>query len=191
MDKKATEQILLGAVEVYITNYDSSVGVPKDEELEVEANNVGHTSGGTTVECMPEKYDVQNSYGEVVKSVIRSFKATIKFGMLMFNAENIKRMNNAKVEYSVDGTDWTDKETGATKKRIRFDNKYNLDTLLVRLVHTKSNGEKIRTTMIGQGGNGFTSEYSENEMVIDAQIDSIKANDDFVLEIVEDYTPGA
>lgn len=188
--KQQKEQILLGAVEVYMLDIANGT-VPTDATIEVDANNVGHTSGGTTVEYMPEKYDVKNSYGETVKSVARGSKATIKFGMLQFHAENVKRLNNAKIEYSVDGEAWTDTFAAATTKfkRLRFDSKYPLGTVLVRLVHTKDDGKKVRTTMFGQGGNGFSTEYSENELVIDAQIDSTKVHDDFIVEIVEEVTP--
>lgn len=189
--KQQTEQILIGACEVYMTTVTDGQ-VPADNAIETEANNVGHTSGGTSVEYMPEKHDVKNSYGEVVKSRIKTSKATIKFGLLNFDLELFKMLNNAKLEYGKLGDStvtWGDATQGATHKRLRFNSNNPLDTVLVRLVHTKDDGKKVRVTMFGQGGNGFTADFGESEVVANAQIDSVKKNSDFILEIVEEIMP--
>ena len=48
------------------------------------------------------------------------------------------------------------------------------ETVLLRFVHTKEDGNKIRFTMIGQGGNGFALEFTTKELTIDAQIEAIE-----------------
>ncbi len=61
--------------------------------------------------------------------------------------------------------------------------------MLIRFVHTKENGRKIRFTMIGQGGNGFALEYSgDKELVIDAELNAIEYVKNFLAEFEEELT---
>ena len=72
-------EILLGAGEVYMYEFTGSE-IPEHSVIETEAHNVGHTSGGASIEYKPTKYDVENSYGRVVRSFITKEECTFKTG---------------------------------------------------------------------------------------------------------------
>ena len=63
-----------------------------------------------------------------------------------------------------------------------------LKTILLRFVHQKQNGKKLRFTMIGQGGNGFTIEFTTKELTVDAQITAIEYIKNFLARIDEELT---
>ena len=63
-----------------------------------------------------------------------------------------------------------------------------LKTVLLRFVHTKENGKKIRFTMIGQGGNGFSLEFSDKELTVDSEITAIEYIKNFLAEFEEELT---
>ena len=63
-----------------------------------------------------------------------------------------------------------------------------IKTVLLRFVHTKENGKKLRFTMIGQGGNGFAIEFTTKELTVDAQITAIEYIKGFLARIDEELT---
>ncbi|ATD55408.1 hypothetical protein [Clostridium chauvoei] len=174
---KDNNEIVLGAGEVYMYEF-TGTEIPQDEEVETEEHNVGHCSGGFSIDYKPEKYDVKNQYGKTVKSFITKEEITAKTGILTWSLEKLSLLSTAKFT--------TDKE-----KKIRvlkFGGGGALKTILVRFVHTKENGKKIRFTMIGQGGNGFSLEFSDKELTVDSQITAIEYIKNFLAEFVEELT---
>lgn len=174
-DKK--DEIVMGAGEVYLYEFSGS-DVPETVAIEEEAHNVGHCSGGFSINYKPEKYDVKNQYGKVVRSFITSEDITAKTGILSWDLEKLALLSTAKFS--------TDK----TKKvrKLNFGGKGVLKTVLLRFVHTKESGKKIRFTMIGQGGNGFSMEFGEKELTIDSEITAIEYVKGFLAEFEEELT---
>ena len=172
------DEILLGAGEVYMYEF-KGTEIPTDTVIETEEHNVGHCSGGFTVDYKPTKYDVINQYEKVVKSFITKEEISAKTGILSWNLKNLSMLSTA--EY---------KEDADTKKRkILFTGKgKSLTTVLFRFVHTKENGKKIRFTMIGQGGSGFALEFTSKELTIDAEIAAISRLDGFLASREEELT---
>lgn len=171
---KDKDEIILGAGEVYLYEFPGSE-IPEDAEIETEAHNVGHCSSGFTVEYKPEKYDVKNQYNKVVKGFIIGEDITAKTGLLTWDLEKLKLLSTAKFEETENKRTLT---FGGTGKSIA--------AVLLRFVHTKENGKKIRFTMIGQGGNGFTLAFETKELTVDAEITAIEKIPDFLASIEEE-----
>lgn len=177
MAKKDIDQVILGAGEIYLMEFGNEI--PPHEEIETDENNVGHTQSGFTAEYKPTKYNVENSYGKIVKSFITKEEITAKTGLLTWNMDNLKYLAPVKVEVN-------------TKKKIKtltFGGSGNkLTNVLLRFVHEKENGKKVRFTMIGQGGNGFTTTFADTETVIDAEFQAIEKIKNFLACFEEELT---
>ncbi len=172
------EEIILGAGEVYMYEF-SGTEIPANEEIETEAHNVGHCSSGFSVEYKPEKYDVKNQYGKIVKSFIISEEITAKTGILSWDLSKLEMLSTAKLT--------TSQAEGKTVKKLVFSGGGSLKTVLLRFVHTKEDGNKIRFTMIGQSGNGFAIEFTTKELTVDAEITAIEYIKNFLAEISEEF----
>lgn len=172
------DEIVMGAGEVFLMIFDGGE-IPTNEEIEVEANNVGHCQGGFSIDYKPEKYDVKNQYNKIVRRFIIGEEITTKTGVLSWDLKRLEMLSTAK--YTVDKV-----------KKIRklvFGGDNPLATVLIRFVHTKENGKKLRWTTIAQGGNGFALEFSgEKELTVDAELASIEKNKGWLGEFEEELT---
>lgn len=177
MSDKDKNEILLGAGEVYMYEFTGDK-IPENGEIETEGHNVGHTSGGASVDYKPERYDVVNSYGKTIKSFITKEEITFKTGLLTWDLSKIALLSTAKLI--------EDKEKKVRK--LVFGGGGSLKNVLIRFVHEKENSKKIRFTMIGQGGNGFNMEFGEKEVVVDAEITAIEYIKNFLAEFEEELT---
>lgn len=176
MDK---DEIILGAGEVYMTEFTGDA-IPEDAEIETAENNVGHCSGGFTVNYKPTKYDVLNQYQKVVKSFVTKEEITAKTGVLTWQLQNLAKLSTG--EYSED-------KVKKTRSVVFTGKGKSLMTVLFRFVHEKENGKKVRFTMIGQGGAGFALEFtSEKELTIDAELAAISKVDGFLAKFEEELT---
>ena len=174
---KDINEIVLGAGEVFMYEF-SGEAIPEHAEIETDEHNVGHCSGGFSIDYKPDKYDVKNQYGKTVKSFITKEEITAKTGILTWSLEKLSLLSTAKFV--------ADK---AKKIRtLKFCGGGALKTVLLRFVHTKENGKKIRFTMIGQGGNGFSLEFSDKELTVDSEITAIEYIKNFLAEFEEELT---
>ena len=175
---KNKDEIILGAGEVYMYEFNEDT-IPEDAIIETPEHNVGHCSSGFSVEYKPTKYDVLNQYEKVVKSFITKEEITAKTGILTWSLENLSMLSTG--EYK------EDKEK--SKRFLVFTGKgKSLKTVLLRFVHEKENGKKIRFTMIGQGGAGFSLAFEGKELAIDAEISAINRVDGFLAKFEEELT---
>ncbi|MDB1935272.1 hypothetical protein PMY12_18540 [Clostridium tertium] len=170
-------EIVLGAGEIFMYEF-SGESIPGHTEIETEAHNVGHCSGGFSIDYKPEKYEVKNQYGKTVKSFITKEEITAKTGILTWSLEKLALLSTAKFAQ--------DKEKKI--RTLKFGVCGALKTVLIRFVHTKENGKKIRFTMIGQGGNGFAIQFGEKELTIDSEITAIEYIKNFLAEFEEELT---
>lgn len=169
----------MGAGELYLMEM-TGEAIPEDATIETEANNVGETSGGAAFEYKPEKYDIINSYGATVKSFITKEECTFKTGILTWDLEKIKLLTTAVLT----------KDSSKNINKLTFTGSGALKNVLVRFVHTKDDGKKIRLTMVANAGNGFNMEFSgEKETIIDAELTAIQYVKNFIAEISEEVTP--
>ena len=170
-------EIVLGAGEVFMYEF-SGDKIPDHSVIETDAYNVGHCSGGFSIDYKPEKYDVKNQYGKTVKSFITKEEMTAKTGILTWSLEKLSLLSTARFV--------TDKVKKT--RTLKFGGGGALKTVLLRFVHTKENGKKIRFTMIGQGGNGFALEFGEKELTVDSEITAIEYIKNFLAEFEEELT---
>ena len=171
-------EILLGAGEVYMQLF-SGEEIPADGAIETEVNNVGHCSGGFTIDYKPTKYDVVNQYERVVKSFITKEEISAKTGLLTWRLENLAMLSTA--EFTEDKVKKVRKLTFTGKGK-------SLPNILFRFVHEKENGKKIRFTMIGQGGSGFALEFAGKELTVDAELAAIQKVDGFLASLEEELS---
>lgn len=175
MDEK---EILIGACDVYMYEF-SGTEVPENTTIETDEHNVGHCSSGFTVDYKPTKYDVKNQYGQIVKSAVTEEAISAKTGVLTWNLANMSLLSTG--EYTEDKDD--------KLRTLVFTGKGKaLKTVLIRAVHEKENGKKLRFTMIGQGGSGFSIAFENKEVTIDAEITGIKKVDGFLASFEEELT---
>ena len=167
------DNILIGSGELYITKFAGSE-VPTSEEIETETNNVGHCSSGFEVSYKPSIKEVVNQYGDIVKQFVESEEVTCKTGIMTWALDNLAMFSTGKVT-STSG-----------KKTLTIGASKNIETLLVRFVHTKEDGKKIRFTMIGQAGNGFSMNFENKEITVDAEIKAVKKVKDFLCSFEEE-----
>jgi len=174
--------IILGAGELYLTEFTGSV-IPDNATIETALNNVGHTSGGAEFTYKPTVYDVENSYGKVVKRKITKTECSFKSGILTFDPDKIGLLTNATIA----------EDTVKKVSTITFGANNPLKNVLVRFVHTKDDGKNIRLTMVANATNGFTMSFQGGkETVIDAELSAIEFIKNFMAEIeIELATEGA
>ena len=176
MSKK--DEIIFGAGELYLNEFTGNK-IPEDEEIETPDFNVGHCSGGFSVDYKPEKYNVENQYGKIVRSYVIKEEIVAQTGILSWDLNKLALLSTAKIS--------VDKEN--KKKILEFGGSNpTIKTVLLRFVHTKENGKKLRFTMIGQGGNGFAIEFTTKELTVDAQITAIEYIKGFLARIDEELT---
>ncbi len=180
MATKDINEVILGAGEVYMYEFDGSV-IPEDLDIETEAHNVGHCSGGFSIDYKPEVYDVKNQYSKIVKRFVISEACTAKTGILTWDLEKLALLSTA--QYS------TNVINGKAVKKLVVGNTNNsLKTVLFRFVHEKEDGNKIRFTMIGQGGNGFALEFTNKELTVDATLEAIEHIKNYLFDLTEEVT---
>lgn len=172
------DEIIFGAGELYLNEFTGNT-IPEDEEIETPDFNVGHCSGGFSVDYKPEKYNVENQYGKIVRSYVIKEEIVAQTGILSWDLNKLALLSTAKTS--------VDKEN--KKKILEFGGSNpTIKTVLLRFVHTKENGKKLRFTMIGQGGNGFAIEFTTKELTVDAQITAIEYIKGFLARIDEELT---
>lgn len=170
------DEIIFGAGELYLNEFTGNT-IPEDEEIETPDFNVGHCSGGFSVDYKPEKYNVENQYGKIVRSYVIKEEIVAQTGILSWDLNKLALLSTAKIS--------VDKEN--KKKILEFGGSNpTIKTVLLRFVHTKENGKKLRFTMIGQGGNGFAIEFTTKELTVDAQITAIEYIKGFLARIDEE-----
>lgn len=172
------DEIIMGAGELYLMVFEGAE-IPEHKVIESVENHVGHCQGGFSIDYKPDVYDVKNQHNKIVKRFTIGEEITTKTGILTWDLKRLEMLSTAK--FTID-----------TVKKVRklvFGGKNPLATVLVRFVHTKENGKKIRWTTIAQGGNGFALEFSgEKELTIDAELASIEKNKDWLGEFEEELT---
>ena len=172
------DEIIFGAGELYLNEFTGNT-IPEDEEIETPDFNVGHCSGGFSVDYKPEKYNVENQYGKIVRSYVIKEEIVAQTGILSWDLNKLALLSTAKIS--------VDKEN--KKKILEFGGSNpTINTVVLRFVHTKENGKKLRFTMIGQGGNGFAIEFTTKELTVDAQITAIEYIKGFLARIDEELT---
>lgn len=176
-----TEQMILGSGDLYVAAYTGSI--PDDETLEVAANQLGYIKGGATIEYKPEEYTINDDSNTIYKRYVISEEITFKTGILSWNLSTLQTLC-AKCTY-----------TDATATSIRTltlggKGVCEMDKYVVRFVHTKTDGKKIRVTLVATASAGLSLAFApDKETTVDAEFKAISHNSvGNQLIITEEYT---
>ncbi len=170
------KEIILGACDIYMYEFTGET-IPSHEEIETSEHNVGDCSGGFAIDYKPTKYDVENQHGAIVKSFITKEEISAKTGIMTWNLGRLALLSTAEFEVDDEKNIKTLTFTGNGKA---------LKTVLLRAVHKKENGKKIRFTMLGQGGSGFALTFENKELTVDAELAAVKVLDGFLASFEEE-----
>ena len=149
------KEVTVGAGKVYVQKYVSSI--PLDEALEVEANLIGHTSGGITFSYSADKNEITDDLGEVVDSAITKEVVKVKFGMMSHDASDLEKLCSTATVTKADSLITT--EIGGVGNE-------NADKWIVRFVHTSKTGKVTRYTIVGKVEDGFSVPYGLGDAVV-------------------------
>lgn len=175
-----TNQIVLGSGELYVAAYDAETGIPEHTVLEVPANQMGLIKGGASVEYKPTEYEIFDDSYAVHSRFITSEEVTFKSGVLTWNVETLKNLI-AKGTYADDTEGTRTLKLGGKAARL-------MDEYVVRFVHTYSDGNKLRITLVGTASNGFSLAFApDKETVIDAEFKA-KAHDAAGVQLIIEDT---
>ena len=129
--KRSNKVITLGSGHIYLTDYTGTVPqtMAEVDALCTEANRLGYIKGGASLEYAQETYEEKDDYGIVRKIITTEETAVLKFGIITWNGETLKKLIDrcSVEETTVSG------ETGDTSK--------------------------VRVTKIGGGGNAQGGYY--------------------------------
>lgn len=155
--------INVGVGDIYVVKATSGVTVDSnDEVLEKEANKIPHTSGGITFNYTATKKDITDDKGVVIDKVKQDEKLTIKIGIL----EDMSGMYEWLTETAeVDNTNG-----GFTKISIGGDVQ-NDSKFVLRYVHTRKDGKKVRYTALVLPADGFSEPYTKGDAkIVDCEV---------------------
>lgn len=171
------DDVILGSGELYF--YESSDGVipnkDTDATIETDINHMGDIKGGARFSYKPSEYEVVNDKGEVVKRILTKEEVEFKSGILSWNIDNLTSLAPGELTNSSDEKIF---RIGKGSKK--------LVTKLIRFIHTKDDGKKLRFTILGTASNGFEFVFDPSkETVIDAVFKAIHSTDGTILEVRE------
>lgn len=176
-------QIVLGSGTLYIAAYDSTAGIPDDALLEIADNKMGFIKGGASVEYKPTEYEIFDDAYNVHNRYVISEEVTFKSGILTWDMESLKKLV-AKGTYAnsvVNGTRTL--SLGGQGARL-------MDEYVIRFVHTYTDGNKLRVTLVGTASNGFSLAFApDKETVVDAEFRA-KAHGSAGVQLILEETYG-
>lgn len=173
-------EILLGGGDVYIMPLTAGItAIPEDSAIETSEYNVGWCDSGFKVNYKPKTTEVYNQFNQLVKTFITREELSVKTGILTWNLKNISLLSNATM---IPATNQNMTNT------VVFTGSGELQTVLLRFVYTKDNGKKIRFTMIGQGGSGFSMDFGDKATSVNAEIKGIQYFNNFLGEFREELS---
>lgn len=172
------KEILIGAADVFMYQFEGS-SMPEDSVIETAEHSVGHCSGGFTVDYKPTKYEITNQHGNTVKSCVTKEEVSAKTGVMSWDLGKISLLSTGECKVDKEKKTRTLLFTGEGKA---------LKNVLIRAVHVKDSGKKLRFTMIGQGGSGFAITFENKEVTVDAELSAIKKIAGFLASFEEEMT---
>ena len=154
----ASERIVLGSGKLYCQEYTGSM--PEDSVIEVAENLLGHISGGASIEYKPTFYSCKDDLGVVQKSVLTDEEATLKSGIMTWNASVLQKLCT---------TGRVTEASGSRTLKIGGVGKQDGKSYILHFVHEDPEGD-VRLTIVGRNEAGFTLTFAKDkETVIDAE----------------------
>ena len=166
-------EIILGSGELYMVTFDGKA-IPDDATIETNGNLAGNIKGGAKLDYSTESQTVSSDNGRVKATIIK--EETVKFttGLITWCQNWLKALiptaridatYNKGIRYKIGGL--------AHQNNERY---------LLRFVHTKRDGRKLRLTVTGVNtGSVGLSFDPENPTTIDAEITAEPLDDEGTL----------
>lgn len=170
------EQVILGAGDWYVQEWSS--GAVDLATLCVEANRIGNTSGGATLEYTIDTYTVEDDMGRVRRTFKTKGNATMKTGLLTFDVAALSQLMSMG-EITTENGKTVLKLTGGKESLKKF---------CVGFVYTDDDtGEIIRVGMVATNTAGISLAFTKDkETVVDVAFQAESNGVDDVIVIVEE-----
>lgn len=171
MADTTNKRIVLGSGKLYIKEFSDSV--PATTEICTDANLLGYIQGGATLEYKPSFYTAKDDLGVCTKTIITDEEATLKSGVMTFNADTLKKL-------SATGTVTT---SGTTKTlKVGGIGNYDGKSYVLCFHHSDEIDGDIYVMIVGQNQAGFSLAFAKDkETVIDAEFKALSMDDNGTL----------
>ena len=158
--------INVGVGDVYVVDYDTSI--PVDSTIEVAANKIPHTSGGVTFDYTANNTAITDDKGVMVDRAKEDESLTVRIGILEDMVDMYEWLSEtAKIE-DTDPTNTTISIGGEVQSGKKF---------IVRYVHTRKSGKKVRYTAIVLPADGFSEPYTKGTAkIVDCNLTATPMN---------------
>lgn len=174
------EKILLGSGQLYFMEYTGAI--PEPSVIEVEANRLGHISGGATLEYKPTYYTAKDDKNVVSKTITTEEEVKFKTGLITFNGNVLANIcSTARVTETA----------GKRTVKIGGINNDNGKKYIFRFVHDDKIDGDVRVTVVGRNQSGFSLAFAKDkETVADVEITAESCDAEGTLVIYEEEIPG-
>lgn len=171
MSKRGKDVITLGSGDLMIKEYADTM--PAHTEFNAETDLLGHIQGGATLEYSGEWYDAKDDTGKVVKTIITEEEATLKSGILTWNAETLEKLvSTARVT----------NEGGLRIAKIGGVGNHNGKSYALCFHHKDKVDGDVWIVVRGVNQAGFSIAFAKDkETVIDAEFKCLPQDDEGTL----------
>lgn len=184
MAKKDKTRIILGSGKLYITKFTGEV--PEKDSICINENLFGYIQGGATLEYKPTFYTAKDDLGCVEKTIITEEEATLKSGVMTFNANSLNTLcATGRVTDSEDG-----------KYRIlKIGGIENADgeKYVICFHHVDKKDGDIWVIIVGVNQSGFSIAFAKDkETVVDAEFKAlVQDNEGTLIQYIEEIKGAA
>lgn len=177
-------KVNIGMGDFYITSYEDGDTIPTDEVIEVEANHLGHTKGGATVEYTPTVLEEKDDKNVTRLLAITDEEAKFITGILTYNTATIAKLNESEL------TEVAPQVGVAGKRTLKIGGrgKCGMSKHLLRFKKSGcADGEDLRITMVVSNQAGFSLEYLKDQATVyDAEFTGHASDTDGTLILIEE-----
>lgn len=165
---------ILGSGDLYLLVSDT---IPETETLETPENKIAHISGGATLTYENEFYEVIDDYNAVLGRILTKEDVTFKSGVLTWDLKVLDKICS--------GSKFVEGSAGSQPDTLKIGGQINgLKKVVVRFVHTMTDGKKLRATLIGNNSAGFELSFAKDkETIIDAEFKALSQEDGTLVTI--------
>ena len=158
-----SKDIILGSGELYMDTFDGST-IPEDTAIEVDSNRAGNILGGAKLSYSIASQTVSSDNGRVKTTVLTEEIVKFVTGMVTWIDSWLKALIPTA---RLDGT----APQGRRRYKIGGLDHQHHERYLLRFVHTKTDGRKVRITVTGPNtGEVGIAFDKEKPTTIDAEI---------------------
>ncbi|MDD3401399.1 MAG: hypothetical protein PHT58_07220 [Eubacteriales bacterium] len=178
MNNETVDEIRLGSGELYHMAFTGTI--PTHADIEIATNRTGYIKSGATLEYKPELKEVFDDLRKVIKTFLVKEDVTFKSGLMTWDLQTLELL-------SASGTYVDDETTHKRTLTLGKAGAIELTQHLFRFVHTKTDGNKFRVTLVATAQNGFSLAFKPDDAtVIDAELKAAAHDSDGTLVILEE-----